>query len=84
MWRSLKQKFSKVSWSLTIHDSRIFTEGEKLSSRFQRELSSFLKEQQLTKGSIMMTKTGKLEFSSEIPAKLHQQIRNIVSSYDLL
>jgi hypothetical protein len=45
------------------------------------DISSLASEANLKEGEIWINQLGKVSFSSEIPASIHQRIRNVISSH---
>ena len=81
MFARMLEIFSRSLWAIELQDGDVQTRGAKLTPRFQNDVAELLLRYEVKNGRICGLKSGGLEFSSEIPKELHQQIRNIASEY---
>ena len=69
---------STITITITVDASRATCRKGKVSHPCLADVASAFRHAGLTNGEIYLTADGRLDFSADIPARHHQQIRNVV------
>ncbi|MGC6565435.1 MAG: DUF3634 family protein [Akkermansiaceae bacterium] len=79
-------KFSSAVWILEVTEGEVRVVKGKPAHRFVSEFRGLVSSVSLRKGRVTGAQKGggfvTLEFSPEVPGKLHQRIRNLWGQYD--
>ncbi|BCX47432.1 DUF3634 domain-containing protein [Haloferula helveola] len=64
---------------ITIRDGRASMAKGRISGRIIRDLDEILADFGITRGTIAIDGTGRIQLSSSIPPSAHQRLRNLLS-----